>query len=180
MNCPKCNAATSMQQNEDGDMECLCGYIVYNQRDAGEPSESRISVKGVQVRKAKTYSVEKMCDDPASPQQTVIKKPVCSPVKEVELEFALGLLRDDEIKAFTKDFETRATRYGDRPEVAFDAYMETFIERNDLETLQKMLEHWHKYLSTLTTNEYIRGAQLVLSALTEICQEIDKLRPPEV
>lgn len=42
MQCPKCNADNSMHENEDKDMECLCGYIEYSNKALSIPDKPKI------------------------------------------------------------------------------------------------------------------------------------------
>lgn len=95
------------------------------------------------------------------------------------LGYGLHLLKEDTIKAFTQDFEQRLSQYGGRAEVAYDVYMEVLCERNDLENIAKILQHWNKYLDALPECQHTRGAKSVLLSLTELCSAIDKMKPQE-
>jgi len=98
-----------------------------------------------------------------------------------QLQFGLELLKGDVIKAFKQDMSQGRNRqvelkYGISE---WDVYMEALIERNDLESIIKMLKHWIKYLGALADCQHTRGAILALQSLVELCSTIDKMAPPE-
>lgn len=97
--------------------------------------------------------------------------------KELSLSYAMHLLKEDSIKAFTDDFQRRLSQYGN--DAAFDAYMEALIERNCLDNISKMLLHWSKYLEALPDSPEIRGANITLLTLSDLCLAVDKMNPEE-
>ncbi len=152
MGCPKCGA-TLLGKNEDGDLECLCGKIVYK---STEPA-------------GQTASPAKMKQAGEAGQ---------SVTTTITLEYALNLLKEDSIKAFIREFEKALHPKGNRP--AFDVFIEVLSERSQLENISKGLLHWKKYLSKLPGSLDIRGAMMVLSILVDICKQINKMEPPEI
>ena len=110
-----------------------------------------------------------------------VKTPPKQPAAEEQLKFALGLLRDDVIKAFTQDLATgrdlqRELKYGISE---YDVYIEALCERNDLKSIAKMLYHWIKYLDALPDSQQVSGAKLVLLSLAELCSTIAKMEPED-
>ncbi len=108
-----------------------------------------------------------------------VKTPPKQPAAEAQLRFGLGLLRDDVIKAFTQAMgkikeEHKLLKYG---EAEWDVYIEALCERNDLESIAKMLYHWIKYLDALPDCQQTSGAKLALLLLAELCSTIGKMEP---
>lgn len=104
-------------------------------------------------------------------------KPMEVGTPSMQLNFALGLLREDSIKAFTQDFEQQVSEYG--KDYAIDAYMEILIERNDLVNISKMLQHWIKYLEALPDCQHTRGAIMALHTLDGLCLFVEGIKPDE-
>ncbi len=89
------------------------------------------------------------------------------------VRYALNLLLVDTVEAFKHRFKERCAQYGNRPEVAEDAYMEVLVESSDLGNLRKMLLHWAKYLGSLPDCQHTRGARLALAVLADLCRATD-------
>jgi len=117
-------------------------------------------------------------------------KKVAKPIKDVQkgkmpsrnnermqLSYALDLLKDDSFKAFNQEYQGHISEYSEGH--ADDAYWETLVGRIDLENIIKMLKHWDKYLAGLPSSQYIDGTRMMLTCLSKLCEEVDRLSPPE-
>lgn len=156
-----------------------------SQRKQPLPKSAMVEAKVVAPNETKPTPLEDYEPGVTREQFFDVLKKVTRPVKpmgvgtpSMQLNFALGLLRKDSIKAFTQDYEQRVSQYG--KDSNFDAYMEALIERNDLLSISKMLKHWIKYLEALRDCQHTRGAIMVLHTLDGLCLFIEGMRPSEV
>jgi hypothetical protein len=108
-----------------------------------------------------------------------VEKRIPTPLEDYEPGCTLDLLKNRMCEVFRLRFEKRCVQYGDRPEVAVDAYYETLVEMDQLRHLKKMLLSWDKSLSRLPDCQHTRGARAVLKALVGLCMAIDKMAPKE-
>jgi hypothetical protein len=174
---------------EDKDLVCIqCGYSM----------PAKLQAQANKAKPAQSHTVKKPEADsaPIKPKLTDLDavepgitraeffaalEKASQPIKlkkddarSSQLTYALALLRDDAINAFTRDVNNRVSQH---KQPAEDAWWETFVDRNDLENLSKMLKHWHKYLSALPYSQYQVGALDVLNTLSDLCNKIDKTKP---
>ncbi|MBA7688535.1 hypothetical protein ES703_97019 [subsurface metagenome] len=94
-----------------------------------------------------------------------------------KLSYALGLLKEDQVKAFKAEMDNLRARCSEETSSDFEIYMEVLIERNDLGNIAKMLNHWARYLKQLPDCQHTRGAILTLEALAEMSTTVYKMQP---
>ena len=94
-----------------------------------------------------------------------------------KLSYALGLLKEDQVKAFKAGMDNLRARCSEETSSDFEIYMEVLIERNNLDNIAKMLNHWTKYLEELPDCQHTRGAILTLEALAEMSTKVYKMQP---
>lgn len=107
---------------------------------------------------------------------------VCRPIRpsgspSAQLNFALGLLKDDALQAFNSEYNSKVKQWGN--DHADDAYFDTLINRGDMLNTEKMLRHWVEYLAKLPDCQHTRGAISTLSVLADLCSDIERLKPKE-
>lgn len=129
--------------------------------------------------RAEFFAVLKKAAQPVKkpvPQLAQISEPPPnSGSADTKLVFALGLLIEEAETAFGEEWGKKERKYGE--DADYDAYMETLIERNSLDSIAKMLRHWAKYIKAMPDDQHMRGSIITLEKLAEMCEDIDGLQP---
>jgi hypothetical protein len=105
------------------------------------------------------------------------KKPQDNKKAVGKLSYGLSLLKEDVIEGFKREYQDKLSRYG--KDTAIDAYMETLIDRNALEDIARLLNHWMNWLDIIPDSPQKEGATMALLSLAEICSVVDGMYPGE-
>ena len=181
-----------MQKNDDNDLECFCGYILYDGvkapymnyenktiEDAREKHKSGSSIRKIQegLRKERgiapsTSTICAWLDEDKDIIERNEKRIKAEPIKLKLKQFT---------KAKTVEFITEYANQCQKYKVAssIDAYYESMVELFQPDNLRDLLKKWGEEYKRDRNTPFERGVFYSLVTISQFFDSIEQLKPPD-
>jgi len=186
--CPKCGS-TLLSQNEDGDLECVCGYIIYKELPNMSYETKIVEKARKDVEAGKTYDevrneVAKITGKTPSkstinswvnPNRDILKEAKARKDVQKLIGEKLKDLASKKLSHFKHRIATEAVRYKNY----IDPYYEVMVDLTSPDELLALFNLWVIELKNQQLNEFNKGVIFCLETLRDFFQKIEEMRPKD-